>query len=64
MAENIRATKPLPPLAELMRQRFDPEGKPDRVAKGLAALHQEEPIKLTPAQWKWVAEDLDLEDQF
>jgi hypothetical protein len=34
------------------------------VAKGLAALHQEERIKLTPEQWKWVAEDPELEDQF
>ncbi len=64
MAEKIRATKPSPSLAELIRQRFDPEGKRDRVAKGLAALHQEEPIKLTPEQWKSVAEDADLEDQF
>jgi hypothetical protein len=50
-------------LQELVRQRFSPEGKAERVAKALAALHQEQPIKLSPEQWKWVAEDADLEDQ-
>jgi hypothetical protein len=58
------AEKPSPSLAERSDSGFDPGGKSDRVAKGLAALHQEEPIKLTPEQWTWVAEDADLEDQF
>jgi hypothetical protein len=28
----------------------------------LAALNEEERIKLSPEQWKWVAEDPDLEE--
>jgi len=62
MAENISAPKSAR-LEELVKQRFAPEGKAARVAKALAALYQEEPIKLSPEEWKWVAEDADLEDQ-
>jgi len=53
-----------PHLEEPIQKRFPPEGKAERVARGLAALHQEERIKLTPEEWKWVAEDPDLEDEF
>jgi len=53
-----------PRLEELIQKRFPPEGKAERVARGLAALHQEEKIKLTPKEWKWVAEDPDLEDEY
>ena len=62
MAENISAPKSAR-LEALVKQRFTPEGKAARVAKALAALYQEEPIKLSPEEWKWVAEDADLEDQ-
>jgi hypothetical protein len=62
MAENISAPKSAR-LEALVMQRFTPEGKAARVAKALAALYQEEPIKLSPEEWKWVAEDADLEDQ-
>ena len=51
-------------LVELVKQRFTPEGKVERVAKARAAFHREQPIKLSPEEWKWVAEDVDLEDQF
>jgi uncharacterized membrane protein len=51
-------------LEELIKQRFPAEGKAERVAKALVALHQEEPIKLRAEEWKWVAEDVELEDQF
>ncbi len=61
MAENISAQKSAR-LEELIKQRFTPEGKAERVARARAALHQEEPIKLSPEEWKWVAEDADLED--
>ncbi|MGO9271981.1 MAG: hypothetical protein ACLQOO_17235 [Terriglobia bacterium] len=50
-------------LEELIKQRFPAEGKAERVAKALAALHQEESIRLSPEEWKWVAEDVALEDQ-
>lgn len=62
MAENVseqRTTK----LEVLIKQRFTPEGKSERVTSALAALHQDQPIKLSPEQWKWVAEDAELEDQ-
>ncbi len=62
MAEmNIRVPKSSP-LEELIKERFAPEGKAERIAKALEALYQEEPIKLSPEEWKWVAEDADLED--
>ena len=62
MAEEVTSQKS-PRLEELVKQRFTPEGKAERVAKALAALHQEQPIKLSPEEWKWVAEDADLEDR-
>ncbi len=62
MAENISTPKSAR-LEEMVKQRFTPDGKAERVAKALAALYQEEPIKLSPEEWKWVAEDPDLEDQ-
>ena len=63
MAKNISAQKSAR-LEELIKQRFAPEGKAERVGKALAALYQEETIKLSPEEWKWVAQDADLEDQF
>jgi lipoate-protein ligase A len=62
MAENISAHRS-GWLEELARQQFTPEGKAERVKRALAALYEEEPIKLSPTDWKWVAEDVDLEDQ-
>jgi hypothetical protein len=64
MDEKKSLPRPSPRLQELIRKRFPAEGKAERIAKGLAALHQEEKIKLSPEEWKWVAEDPDLEDQF
>ncbi len=61
MTEKISAQKPVR-LEELMKQRFTPEGKAERVARALAALHQEEPIKLSPEDWKWVADGANVED--
>ena len=63
MAEKVGSPKSTR-LEELIKQRFTPEGKAERVAKALTALYQEETIKLSPEEWKWVAEDADLlEDQ-
>lgn len=62
MAEKVSVQKS-GRLEELVKQRFTPEGKAERVAKALAALYQEEPIGLSPEEWKWVAEEADLEDQ-
>lgn len=55
--------KPTGSLEELIRKQFTPEGKAERVSRALAALNEQEPIKLAPAEWRWVAEDADLEDQ-
>jgi hypothetical protein len=32
------------------------------VSRALAALNEEESINLSPEQWKWIAEDADLEE--
>ncbi len=66
MAENISAPNRAGPnravLEKLIQRQFAPDKKAERVAKALAALDQEEPIKLSPEEWKWVAEDAELED--
>jgi hypothetical protein len=51
-------------LEQLKRVRFTPETKAERVARSLAALDQVEPIHLTPSEWRFVAEDPDIEDQY
>jgi hypothetical protein len=63
MAENISEQRTAK-LEALVKQRFTPEGRSERVAKALAALRREQPIKLSPQDWKWVAEDADLGDEF
>ena len=35
----------------------------ERIDKSLAALNQPETLKLTPEEWQFFAEDVDLEDQ-
>ncbi len=61
---NGEALKPTPELQRLLRERFTPEGKAERVARALAALHAPLPeINLTPEQWKTIAEDDDLLEQ-
>lgn len=50
-------------LESLIRRRFTPEGKAERVAKALAALRREQPTRLSAEDWKWVAEDADLGEQ-
>lgn len=51
-------------LEELRSMRFTPENKAERVARSLAALDQAERINLTPLEWRFVAEDPDIEDQY
>jgi hypothetical protein len=58
------ATQGTTRLQELVKARFPHEGKSERIAQALAALHEEESIKLSSAEWKWVAEGADLEDRF
>jgi hypothetical protein len=51
-------------LDYLKRLRFKAEDKAERVARSLAALDQPERIQLTPVEWRLIAEDPDIEDQF
>ena len=55
--------KPTPKLDLLKRQRFTAKGREERIAQSLAALNQPEVINLTPEQWKYFAEDPDLDDE-
>ena len=56
--------RPTSRLEQLKRLRFKPEDKAERVARSLAALDQPERIHLTPVEWRLIAEDPDIEDQF
>jgi hypothetical protein len=62
---NGEARKPTPELQRLLRERFTPEGKAERVARSLAALAEahSNPIKLSPEQWKIIAEDPEVGEQ-
>jgi predicted HTH domain antitoxin len=51
-------------LAALIKQRFPPEGKAERIARSLAALNRVVPTSLSPEDLRWIAEDPDIEDQF
>jgi len=51
-------------MAALIRQHFNPETKAERVARSLAALNQTEEWNLTPEEWRFIAEDPDIADQF
>ncbi|HKP13191.1 MAG TPA: hypothetical protein VJZ91_13820 [Blastocatellia bacterium] len=57
-------SKPRSGLEELKKWRFTPEGRDERIARSLAALNRPASIRLSPDQWKFVAEDADIEDQF
>jgi hypothetical protein len=46
----------------LLRKRFTAGDKSERVSRALAALNEDERIKLSPEQWKWIAEDADLDE--
>ena len=51
-------------LIEAKMRNFPAQGRQERIAKGLAALSQPPSILLSTEQWREVAEDPDLEDQF
>lgn len=54
----------MPTLEELKKEKFVPEGKPERVAKALEALYQESAIDLPLEALKQIAEDSAIEDLF
>ncbi len=51
-------------LEAMIRERFTPETRADRMARSLAALHQAPTIKLTPKEWQRIMDESELEDQF
>ncbi|SRR6185436_6247714 len=51
-------------IDELKRRHFTVQGKDERIARSLAALNQKVTIELTAQQWRRIAEDPDIEDQF
>ena len=51
-------------LEALKKQRFSPKGKAERVSRSLAALREDEKIGLTREDWRFIAEDPDIELQF
>jgi hypothetical protein len=58
--------QPLSPTAKLealKRRHFTTETKAERIAKSLAALHQPETLNLLREDWRYFAENPDLEDQ-
>ena len=59
MSPRSSTKKPPASLQEFLRKQFTPG---DNVSRTLEALNEEERIKLSPEQWKWVAEDADLEE--
>jgi len=42
--------------------RFRPEGREDRIARSLAAIDSPNTIHLDAESWRWIAEDVDVED--
>jgi uncharacterized protein (DUF433 family) len=66
-----QAEHPLAPPAQLtgrekleamIRERFTPETRAERMARSLAALHQEPTIKLSTEEWQRITEDADLKE--
>jgi hypothetical protein len=60
---NYQAAPSAEKFAEAKRQRFTMEGKRARITRSLTALNQAPHIRLTPAEWRQIVEDPDLEDQ-
>src|ERR1700733_14248634 len=58
----------LPPvsnkLQELKAQKFTLPGREERIARSLAALNEPTLIPMTRADWLWLDENSDVEDQF
>ena len=50
-------------LEALKRKRFTVQGRAERIERSLAALNQPETLHLTPQEWRFFAEDPDLDDQ-
>jgi len=62
MSAQSSMKKPPASLQDFVRKHFTPEDKAQRVSRALAALNEEQRINLSPEQWRWIAEDADLEE--
>ena len=60
MGTRSSTKKPAVALQQMVQKQFTPGDKAERVSRALAALNEDEPIKLSPEQWRWIAEDVDL----
>lgn len=60
---NQEPLKPTPELERLIRERFTPEGKAQRVDRSLSALRSFEPFAISTEKLRFLAEDPDLEEQ-
>ena len=49
-------------LAFLRAMHFGPIGREKRIERSLAAVDSPISISLDPESWRWIAEDLDIED--
>ena len=59
----MEQTNPASKLQVMKRKRFTPQGRAERIERSLAALNQPETLRLTPEEWRFFAEDPDLDDQ-
>lgn len=64
IVQGTRRGEALPKIEELKRMRFTIEDKEERIRKALMALAEDQRIQLSPQDWRRVAEDTELEDQF
>ena len=55
-----KAPPRLPRLEALKKKHFTPGRKTERVPKSLAALHQDQPIRLNGEEWKRAVEEGDV----
>jgi hypothetical protein len=56
-------SRPLTKLDKLKARKFTPIGREERVAKSLAALREPPPIEMTAADWRWLDEHSDIQDE-
>ena len=54
---------PTSKLQILKRKRFTPQDRTARIQRSLDALNQPETLQLTAQEWRFFAEDPDLDDQ-
>jgi hypothetical protein len=63
-AAGAHVRRALSRLEELKARRFVVIGRDARIARSLAAVRQASAIQLSRADWQWLSQNADLEDQF